>query len=96
MLIAPTINIHEVLRERSSFGLEEAKLLVQAVAAGQFPETRQEIDAAIVEAQEAGHPSEEQLAKAGVGAYLMARHQVADNFLKNVHSHAAETPYFMT
>lgn len=89
VLIAPTVNVREVLRERSSFGLEEAKLLTQAVAAKQFPETRQEIDAAIIEAQEADRPTEDQLAKAGVGAYLMARHQVADNFLKEVQSHPA-------
>lgn len=89
MLIAPTVNVRELLRERSNFGLEEAKLLTQAVAAKQFPETRQEIDAAIIEAQEAGSPTEDQLAKAGVGAYLMARHQIADNFLKRIQSHAA-------
>ena len=89
MLLAPTVNVHEVLRERSSFGLEEAKLLTQAVAFRQFPETRQEIDSAIIEAQEADHPKEQQLAKAGIGAYLMARHQVADNFLSGVTSHAA-------
>lgn len=93
MLIAPTVNVHEVLRERSSFGPEEAKLLVQAVSARQFPETRQEIDAVIVEAQEASHPTEMQLAKAGVGAYLMARHQVADNFLKSVRGHAVALYY---
>lgn len=88
MLLAPTVNVHEVLRERSRFGLEETKLLTQAVASRQFPETRQEIDSAIVEAQESDHPQEEQLAKAGIGAYLMARHQVADKFLSRLTSHA--------
>ncbi|HLQ44348.1 MAG TPA: DNA-directed RNA polymerase subunit alpha C-terminal domain-containing protein [Planctomycetaceae bacterium] len=88
-MIAPSVNVREVLHERSSFGLEETKLLTQAVSARQFPETRQEIDAVIIEAQDAARPKEEQLVKAGIGAYLMGRHQVADNFLKHVTSHAA-------
>ncbi len=84
----PSVNVREVLRERSQFGLEETKLIIQAISQRQFPETRQEIDAIIAETQGAAHPSEDQLARAGIGAYLLARHPLAHDFLQNVTKHA--------
>src|SRR5262245_45695688 len=68
--------------------MEEAKLLTQAVSRRQFPEARQEIDAVIAEIQDANRPKEELVARAGVGAYLLARHSTADSLLSRVSSHS--------
>ncbi len=87
MVIAPSINVREVLQERANFGMEEAKLLTQAVSLRQFPETRQVIDAVIAEIQDTNRPKEEQLTKAGIGAYLLARHSTADSLLSRLSSH---------
>lgn len=88
MLVLTPVNVREVLHERDRFGAEEVKLLMQAVERKQFPETRQEIDAVISEVQESARAKEEELAKAGIGAYLLARHQIADQILSRVTTHA--------
>lgn len=89
MQIASPINVRELLHDRPNFGHDEVKQLGLAIEQRQFPETRQEIDSAIERTQQASKPSEVELAKAGIGAYLLAKHAVADELLSSLNSHAA-------
>ncbi len=77
------VNIKEVLESESLLSTSDLSLLENAVGGSQLTEVRQGVGE-LTRRVEAGEKSEGLLARAGVGAYLLARHTQADRILAEV------------
>jgi DNA-directed RNA polymerase subunit alpha len=77
------IDVRSVLQSKSPLTYEDFQKLRRAVASDQVAATRVDIETLIreVDGTKAAAPS---LVRAGVGAYLLAQHQVADRLLSGV------------
>lgn len=77
------IDVRSVLQSKSPLTYEDFQKLRRAVASDQVATTRVDIETLIreVDGTKAAAPS---LVRAGVGAYLLAQHQVADRLLSGV------------
>lgn len=84
MTVAESIDVHQVLRGGSSFGVDEIAQLEEAIASPQVAEARREIIAMLGDVEAAENPSETDLLRAGVGAYMLAMHRRADECLSRL------------
>lgn len=78
-----TLNVRQLLRETPGFAAPEIARLEEAIAGSQSSEVRQEIDALCAELNGPEPPSS-MLARAGIGSYLIGKHQRAHSLLAQV------------
>jgi DNA-directed RNA polymerase subunit alpha len=81
------VNLKAVLQNRTAMQTEELTQMRKAIASDQVAAARIEIEALIRSAEAAGTPIG-QITRAGVGAYLLGHHKVADRLLSNVSNDA--------
>uniref|UniRef100_A0A7C4QNA4 Tetratricopeptide repeat protein n=1 Tax=Schlesneria paludicola TaxID=360056 RepID=A0A7C4QNA4_9PLAN len=77
------VDVKSILQNRNPMQQEELTQLRRAVASDQVAAVRVEIEALIRAAEASGTPIG-QITRAGVGAYLLGQHKIADRLLSNV------------
>jgi DNA-directed RNA polymerase subunit alpha len=77
------VDVRSVLMTEGTFGPEEVHKLERAIAGQQASEVRSTL-AELNSRIEAGDASDRDLTAAGVTAYLLGRHELADSFLRRV------------
>ena len=75
-----TVNVHELLHESTSFGIDEVRQLEDALVGDQFSEVRQEA-LTLRDDLEDGDKSKVKLLKAGIAFYLLGKHETAEPYL---------------
>lgn len=83
--VTEVVDVREILRERNSFGSEEIHELEEAVAMGQHREVLQEILTILDEIEQGDSPPQYYL-RAGIGCFLLGRHEQADECLSQIKS----------
>jgi len=77
------IDVKSLLKNRNPMQLDEYTQLRRAIGGDQVAATRVEIDALIRESEASGTPLG-QISRAGIGAYLLGQHKIADRLLSQV------------
>ncbi len=83
MTLADPIDISSILQNRNPVQFDDYLKLKRAIASDHIAAARVEIDALIRASEEGGAPVG-QLARAGIGAFLLGQHKVADRILSQV------------
>jgi DNA-directed RNA polymerase subunit alpha len=78
-LLAEPVNVREVL-SASTFGADEVAMLTAALGRHQYGEVRQELQP-VIDAVEDGDRNKTRQLQAGIGAYLLAQHVIAERIL---------------
>lgn len=79
------IDVKSLLHNRNPMPLEDYNQLRKAIASDQVAATRVEIEAVIRDAEASG-AALGQIARAGIGAFLLGQHKIADRLLSQVPS----------
>jgi DNA-directed RNA polymerase subunit alpha len=77
------VDLKTLLQNRSPMQPDELQQLRRAIVADQIANTRVEVEAAMRSAEAGGTPVA-QTARAGVGAYMLGHHKIADRLLSGV------------
>jgi len=90
---AEPINLREVLRDSSQFSGDQVAVLETAACGGQIAELRVELNSLRSDVDVAGQPSETELARLGVGYYVLGKHRDAHHYLERIEGDAVATFY---
>ncbi|HET6424247.1 MAG TPA: DNA-directed RNA polymerase subunit alpha C-terminal domain-containing protein [Planctomycetaceae bacterium] len=82
------VDVKSLLQNRNAMQVEELTQLKKSLSTEQVAQTRIELEALIREAEAGGTPVG-QTTRAGVGAYLLGQHKIADRLLSQVTNDAA-------
>lgn len=77
------VDVKSLLQNRNAMQAEELTQLKRALSSDQVAQTRIELDELIRESEASGTPVG-QITRAGVGAYLLGQHKIADRLLSQV------------
>jgi DNA-directed RNA polymerase subunit alpha len=78
---AEPVNIRGILQSKGQMTADEFSQLRRAIATDQIASTKQEIESLLREVESGGASS--QSVRAGIGAYLLAQHAVAERLLSS-------------
>ena len=84
MTVEKMINVSQILHETPSFGMNELEQIEEAIAGPQCAEVIQS-QRELQQLIDAGDASDRNLQAAGITAYLLARHDLAEMYLARVH-----------
>lgn len=87
------INLREVLRDSSQFSGDQVAVLEDAACGGQIAELRVELNSLRSDVDVGGEASETELARLGVGYYVLGKHRDAHQYLERIEGNAVATFY---